>query len=167
MKAFGINKDINERKKQGEYDVESLGYNYRMTDFQAAMGYNQLKKYNENLKRRKEIAKNYIKLLKKNKKIFLPSFSKNDSYFVFQILLETKNYKSLLMKEFKRLGIGFSVHYGTPLPSMSYYKKKYKINKNKYINSVNYGLKNISLPIHPNLKLMQIKQICQIIKHNI
>ena len=163
LKAFGIDKDIKDRKNPGEYNVNFLGFNYRMTDFQAAMGFNQLKKYNKNLKRRKEIAKLYIKLLKKNKKIFLPSFSKNDSYFVFQILLETKNYKSLLMKEFKRLGIGFSVHYGTPLPLMSYYKKKYKINKINYFNSKNYGERVLSLPVYPKLKDKDINYISEMI----
>ena len=43
LKAFGIDKDINNRKKQGEYDVKGLGFNYRMTDFQAALGYNQIR----------------------------------------------------------------------------------------------------------------------------
>ena len=33
LKAFGIDKDIKDRKKQGDYDVKFLGYNYRMTDF--------------------------------------------------------------------------------------------------------------------------------------
>ena len=36
FKAFGIDKDIKDRKKQGDYDVKSIGFNYRMTDFQAA-----------------------------------------------------------------------------------------------------------------------------------
>ena len=66
LKAFGIDKDIKERKKVGDYDVKDLGYNYRMTDFQAALGYNQIKKYNLNLKKRKVIAKRYIKNLTKN-----------------------------------------------------------------------------------------------------
>ena len=56
FKAFGIDKDINNRKKQGEYDVKGLGFNYRMTDFQAALGYSQIKLY-KNLIRRKQIAK--------------------------------------------------------------------------------------------------------------
>ena len=43
LKAFGIDKDIKDRKKQGDYDVKSLGFNYRMTDFQAALGFNQVK----------------------------------------------------------------------------------------------------------------------------
>ena len=44
LKAFGIDKDIKDRKKQGDYDVKSLGFNYRMTDFQAALGLNQIVK---------------------------------------------------------------------------------------------------------------------------
>ena len=46
-KAFGINNDINKRKIPGKYNVLDLGFNYRMTDFQAALGYLQLKRYNE------------------------------------------------------------------------------------------------------------------------
>ena len=52
LKAFGIDKDIKDRKKQGDYDVKSLGFNYRMTDFQAALGLNQVVKYEKNLKQR-------------------------------------------------------------------------------------------------------------------
>ena len=43
------------------------------------------------------------------------------------------------MEKFKKLGIGVSVHYGTPLPNMTYYKNKYKINALNFINSKNYG----------------------------
>ena len=93
-----------------------------MTDFQAAMGYNQLKEYKKNLKRRKEIAKRYIKFLKDNKSVILPRYSNKDSYFVFQILLKDKKTKFFLMEKFKKLGIGVSVHYGTPLPNMTYLK---------------------------------------------
>ena len=39
LKAFGIDKDIKDRNKPSDYDVKLLGYNYRMTDFQAALGY--------------------------------------------------------------------------------------------------------------------------------
>ena len=53
LKAFGIDKEISERKKQGEYDVVDLGFNYRLTDFQALLGYRQLQKYKENLIKRK------------------------------------------------------------------------------------------------------------------
>ena len=43
LKAFGIDKDINQRKKQGTYDVVSLGFNYRLTDFQSALDLDKFK----------------------------------------------------------------------------------------------------------------------------
>ena len=53
---------------------------------------NQLKEYKKNLKRRKEIAKRYIKFLKDNKGLILPRYSNKDSYFVFQIFYLHNDY---------------------------------------------------------------------------
>ena len=110
-----------------------------------------------------EIAKRYIKLLNFNKKISLPRYNNNDSYFVFQILLIDKFHKLSLMKQFKKFGIGVSVHYGTPLPLMTYYKKKYNIKKINFLNSKNYGDRVLSLPIYPKLKNKEIDQIGKLI----
>ncbi len=54
LKAFGIDKDITQRKIPGYYDVKDLGINYRMTDFQAALGFAQLKRYKKELGLRKK-----------------------------------------------------------------------------------------------------------------
>lgn len=163
LKAFGIDKDIKDRKKPGVYNVNYLGFNYRMTDFQAAMGYNQLKKYTVNLKRRKEIAKFYDDKLNKNKNIILPRLSNYDSYFVYQLLLNNKKNKSTLIRELKKKKIGFSIHYETPLPLMNYYKRKYRIFNNKITNAIKYGDRVLSLPIYPKLKNKKIEHICQVI----
>ena len=160
LKAFGIDKDINDRKKQGEYDVKLLGLNYRMTDFQAALGYHQTKIYNKNLKRRKEIAKLYIENFGNNKNIKYCQFNENSSYFVFQIFCKRRD---LLLKHLKKQKIGASVHYANPLPRMTYYKKKYNLNLKKYPNSEYYGKSNISLPVYPKLKNIEVKRICKTI----
>ena len=164
LKAFGINKDINERKKQGEYDVESLGYNYRMTDFQSALGLGQLKNYQMNLKKRHKIAQRYIKNLNSEKKISFLKFSKNCSYFIFQVFVKNRD---KILKVLKEKKIGVSVHYATPLPLMTYYKKKYDLNKKDFVNSIRYAKSNISLPNHPFLKNNEIDFICDTIKKNI
>ena len=158
LKAFGIDKDIKDRKKQGDYDVKSLGFNYRMTDFQASLGYQQIKKYKKNLLKRKRIAKRYIKNLSKCDQIIFEPYSSNNSYFIFQIFCKKRDF---VLKRFKKLGIGVSVHYLTPLHKMSYYKKKYKINPIKYKNSNLYSKMNISLPVYPKLKNFEIDFICK------
>ena len=158
LKAFGIDKDIKDRKKQGDYDVKDLGFNYRMTDFQASMGYQQIKKYKNNLKIRKKIAKRYIKNLIKSDNIIFEPYSSDNSYFIFQIFC---NRRDFVLKKFKELGIGVSVHYSTPVNQMSYYKNKYKINQKDYKNSNLYSKMNISLPVYPKLKNIEIDFICK------
>ena len=164
LKAFGIDKDIKDRKKQGEYDVKNLGLNYRMTDFQAALGYLQLIKYKKNLTRRHQIAKRYIKNLSKIDEIKLMPYSKKCSYFVFQIFIKKRD---KILNIFKKMKIGSSVHYLNPLPKMTYYKKKYQLNINDYKYAKNYGLSNISLPIYPKLENKEIDIICDLLKKNL
>ena len=95
MKAFGINKDITQRKKQGEYDVIELGNNYRMTDFQAALGISQIVNYKKNLLKRKNLPNFILKNLKQIKKISFAPYNIECSYFVFQIFLT----KEIIIKE--------------------------------------------------------------------
>ncbi len=159
LKAFGIDKDIDKRKKQGVYNVLSLGYNYRMTDFQAAMGYCQILNYKKNLKFRKKIADSYYKILSKNRKIKLPKFDKGSSYFIFQIFLN-RNIRDKILNFFKNCKIGVSIHYAKPVPDMLYYKNKYKLNQTNYKNSKIYADTNISLPISENITKEEVKYIC-------
>ena len=124
LKALGVNTPPELRKKQGIYDVVDLGLNYRMTDFQAALGVGQIMRYKRNLKKRKLNAKKYLKNLKDNKNIKLQEFNENHSYFVFQIFLKSTKVRDTILKKFKYYGVGASIHYATPVPHMSYYKKK-------------------------------------------
>ena len=162
LKAFGIDKEIKDRKKQGDYDVKQLGLNYRMTDFQAALGYLQLKRYKKNLSRRHEIAKRYIKKLSNINGIELMPYSKDCSFFVFQVFSKRRD---KILSIFKKKRIGSSVHYLNPVPKMTYYKKKYKLKIKDYFRANKYGLSNISLPMYPKLKNHEIDVICNLIKH--
>ena len=160
LKAFGIDKDIKDRKKQGDYDVKSLGFNYRMTDFQAALGYRQIKSYKKNLKLRHIIAKRYIKHFSKVDKIIYMPYSKDNSFFVFQIFCKNRD---MILKILKKKNIGVSVHYTNPLPKMSYYRNKYKLRIEDYENANKYGSLNISLPVYPKLKIHEVDRICNTI----
>ncbi|MDA9625108.1 DegT/DnrJ/EryC1/StrS family aminotransferase [Candidatus Pelagibacter bacterium] len=160
LKAFGIDKDIKDRKIPGDYDVKLLGYNYRMTDFQAALGLQQIKNYRNNLKKRKLIARKYINKLKGFKNITIPKYEPGSSYFVFQILTKKR---SQIIKIFKEKKIGFSIHYPNALPKMTYYKKKYSLKLKNYPNANSYGKNCISLPVYPLLKDRDINLIIKTI----
>ena len=98
LKAFGIDKDINQRTKQGTYDVVSLGFNYRLTDFQSALGLKQIENYKENLKKRHLLAKRYTNSLQNIQQVKCMSYSSDCSFFVFQIFCKDRD---RLLKEFK------------------------------------------------------------------
>jgi len=156
LKAFGIDKDIGERKKPGEYDVKMLGFNYRMTDFQSCLGLNQLQSYKKSLGKRQEIAKRYYQNFYNNKKIGQLKFSKDNSYFIYPIFI---NNRDKLVKFLNKIHIGFSIHYPKIIPLMTYYKKKYRNKKSDYLNAINYANTNISLPVYPSLKNKEVDYI--------
>jgi perosamine synthetase len=162
LKAFGIDKDINNRTRAGHYDVKDLGYNFRMTDFQAALGLAQLKRYDLNLKIRRKNAYLYSKFFKNIKGVTFPNYDPYASYFIFQVFV--KNKRNNLMDRLKEMNIGHSIHYAIPVPMMSYYKKKYNLKKKDYNNAILYGKENISLPTHPGINKNKIKLIVSLFK---
>ena len=85
-------------------------------------------------------------------------YSANSSFFVFQIFCSNRD---KILKKLKEKKIGVSVHYTNPLPKMSYYKKKYKLDIKDLKNSYKYGKLNISLPVYPKLKKHEIDKICR------
>ena len=161
LKAFGIDKDIKDRKLPGKYDVKMLGFNYRMTELHAAMGLLQLKKYKSFLKKRKELAKRYILNFKNFSHLRHAIYNKESSFFIFPILTKSRD---RLLKHLIKKKIGVSIHYAKSLPFMSYYKKKYKTSNNKFKNSINYADSNISLPVYPKLTIRNVDKISLEIK---
>ena len=167
MKAIGVDTPPEIRKKPGIYDVSSLGLNYRLTDFQAALAIGQIKRYSKSLMKRKENVKEYIKHLNFNKEIIFQKFEKNHSYFIFQIFLKSKIKRDNLILHLKKKKIGTSIHYATAVPFMSYYKKKYKIKNKSFQNAKIYGDCGISLPVHQKISKKMIKYVCETINRKL
>ncbi len=160
LKAFGIDTPPDLRTKPGVYDVQGLGYNYRMTDFQAALGAGQMERYNKNLEKRQANAQIYLRNLSGTEGVCFTSFTKKNSYFLFQVILDDEIDRDFVLSGLKKNGIGVSIHYATPVPLMSYYKNKYGYTENDFPNAVKYGNQSISLPIHPKLTEDDIEYIC-------
>ena len=68
---------------------------------------------------------------------------------------------------FKKKGIGFSVHYETSLPEMTFYKKKYNTPKIKFESSKKYGERVLSLPVYPKLTNKNIDYICRVVNKSL
>ncbi len=163
-RALGVDKTFNERKIPGMYDAKILGYNYRMSEFQAALGIHQIKKIKLFLKKRKE---NFTFLFNRLNKInsirILPGKYNNckGSYYCLSIILnkKIKNKRKLIIKYLNKKGIGTSIYYPQPVPRMSYYKKKYTYKKKNFLNSEEISDNSICLPVGPHISLKDCKYI--------
>ncbi len=163
-RAFGVNKTHSKRSIPGMYDVESLGFNYRMSEIHAAIGCEQIKKIKSFLNIRKKNFNHLKRLFSKNddiKVIDTYEVNKVNSHYCLMLLLPNQNQKnrSKLINELKKNQIGTSIYYPHPVPRLNYYKKKYKFDKNKFINSIMFSDQTICLPVGQHLKIVHMNKI--------
>ena len=155
------------RKKEGNwyYEQNDLGLNYRMNDVQAALGLSQLKKLNMFLKKRREIAKLYIKKFKKLPVNFqLENLKLKSSYHLFVIEIQKgKKLKKKIFDILRRNNILVNVHY-IPIHLQPYYMKNFGFKKGQFKLAENYYDRAISLPIYYSLSNSRVQRIINLIK---
>ena len=106
------------------YEMHSLGFNYRITDMQAALGISQLKKLDSFIKRRKEIALKYDKAFLNSIVKPLYSFTNNSSYHLYVVKVDFSKLnisKVELFNKMREKNIGLQLHY-IPINKQPYYK---------------------------------------------
>ncbi|MDY8138670.1 UDP-4-amino-4,6-dideoxy-N-acetyl-beta-L-altrosamine transaminase [Aquimarina sp. 2201CG5-10] len=147
LRSHGITKEnMTENHGGWFYEMQELGFNYRLTDIQSALGITQLAKNQEGVKKRNEIAKKYKDAFQK--KIKYQSLPNNAHNAHHLFVIEVDNRKELydyLRKE----GIYAQIHY-IPVHTLPYYKEigYHDVNLD---NSINYYKNCISLPMYPTL----------------
>ena len=132
-----------------------LGYNYRLTDFQSALGISQLKKINIFMRRRTEIASIYDTCFSENKNLSIPktNLRNEHAYHLYPLLIDfnkLKIKKDKMLNFFLKKGIRLQVNY-TPLYHYDFYKKNFNYKKKLFPNAENFFQQEVSIPIFPGL----------------
>jgi dTDP-4-amino-4,6-dideoxygalactose transaminase len=145
-----------------KYDVQNLGFNYRLSDINCALAYGQLNKINKFINYRKKIFHYYnfeIKNLKSVNKIFYNDLNK-PSYHLFLISLKfnKRRNKDNFLSFLKKNNIFAQVHY-IPIYKHKLFKKK--INLLNYRGSEYYCKNTLSLPIFYKLTPQQQKKVIE------
>jgi perosamine synthetase len=162
FKGFGVDKTFDQRKIPGEYDVLSIGLNFRMTEMQCALGFEQLKRLKFFIKKRTENFEMLSEKLNKIKNVkIIKTKSENNylsSYYCLSILLTgpLKKKRRKIIQYLNKKGIGTSIYYPKILTELKYYKKKLKINKKNFFNANNISENSICLPIGPHVSKKNI-----------
>jgi len=157
-----------EKMGSWHYEIENLGFNYRITDLQCALGVSQLRKLEKFVKKRNEIAKLYDKLFSDINYINIPLKNKNirHAYHLYPLKIDFKNLKKnkkLFFNFMQSKGVNLQVHY-IPIHFFKYYKKKFKFKKGDFPNSEKLFQQEVSLPLYYNLKFKDVRKIIRHIK---
>lgn len=157
FRNHGINVDYSLRTEQGTwyYEMLDLGYNYRLTDFQCALGINQLQKLDKWLKRRREIASHYdhafSEILEISPLAVRPEVS--HAYHLYVIRLELGRLRVNRAHVFSTLrteNIGVNVHY-IPVHLHPFYRKHFGTKPGDCPVAESAYERIISLPIYPTM----------------
>lgn len=128
-------------------EMQDLGYNYRLTDFQAALGSSQLKRAEEGLAKRKSIAATYLKAFK-GKKFINGQSGVVEGHAYHLYVLEVKN-RLDLYNYLREHSVYAQIHY-IPCHLMPYYRE-FGWKEGDMPNAENYYKNCISLPMYPTL----------------
>jgi len=160
LRSHGIQKD-----KKGFNVMTALGYNYRLTDIQAALGISQLNKLDKFIKKRQQIAKWYEQNLNEIRQIILPRELKNCYSGWHLYVIKTKNKKDRLplFQYLKGGGVGVNFHY--PCVYRHPYYRKLGFGLAHCAVAEFYEKTAITLPIHCLLAKKEIIYITALIKN--
>lgn len=148
------------------YQQVELGYNYRMTDIQAALGLSQMKRIDEFVKLRHSIFKKYNELL--NEEWLELPLQHNDTYSALHLFIIRikKNNKVIthrqLFEKLRNAGVLVNLHY-IPVYRHPYYEVK-GYDKKAFPNAESYYFEAISLPIFSSLTVSEQQFVIDIIK---
>ena len=151
------------------YEMHHLGYNYRLTDFQCALGITQLKKLSHYVALRQEIAFEYDKAFSTNDRIKpLYNFTERSVYHLYVLqadFTKSKIDRSLFFRKMRESGIGLQLHY-IPIPYQPYYQK---LNLEKYPLPMmdKYFAQSFSIPIYPALTRCDQNRVIEAILENL
>lgn len=158
LRSHGVHKD-----KNGKNVMTELGYNYRMTDIQAALGISQLKRLDSFVKKRHRVIKWYTQGFKDVDGIILPVELKNNysSWHIYVIRVRDIKIRDRLIKYLAAKGVGVNFHYPAVYKHPYYLKAGFKdvglLNMEKYQKS------SITIPCHVLLERIDINFITSLL----
>jgi UDP-4-amino-4,6-dideoxy-N-acetyl-beta-L-altrosamine transaminase len=169
LRSHGITRDPNHMTCEMDgpwyYQQIDLGFNYRITDIQAALGVSQMQRLDQYIARRHQIAERYNCTLD-NLPITIPyQHPDTDSAYHLYVIRLNNEISSLREEVFRKLrtqGVNVNVHY-IPIYKQPYYQNMgFKVSD--YPNAENYYQQAISLPMYPSLSDEQQERVISVMQ---
>ena len=150
------------------YEVVDAGYKYNMTDIQAAMGIHQLKKLDEFITRRQEIAAQYDAAFSEIPEITTPDrhTERDHIHHIYPIQIDVDRLRinrSEFIDQLRQCNIGCSVHF-IPVHLHPFYQERFGYKPGDFPGAEAIYRKVLSLPIYPRLEEEEVEYIIHVVK---
>lgn len=166
LRSHGITSELAQRIRVGlrTYDVDVLGWKYNMDNLQASLLIPQIKKIEQNWKKRELIAKEYRRAFSKISGITMPVESKNSKHgrHIFPIWVAAKKRDGILDYLLKK-GVGAVINYPA-IHLFSFYRKKFGYKEGAYPHAEQIAKREISLPIYSKLTPPEVNYIIKVVQ---
>ncbi|MBF0537509.1 MAG: DegT/DnrJ/EryC1/StrS family aminotransferase [Nitrospirae bacterium] len=163
FRQHGINRDAPKNNEPWLYEMQHLGYNYIMTDFQAALGLSQLGKLKGFIQKRRHIAKTYNEAFSNNPYFYTPPERDyaQSAYHLYFIRLKDgyKENKAQVIDRLRDAGVGVAVHY-VPVYQHPFYRAM-GYDSGLCPIAEDFYEREISLPIYPSLSEAQVGDVIE------
>lgn len=149
------------------HEFPELGYNYRASDIQCALGRNQLLKLDRFLDKRRQLAAAYDNLLKDLAPFIRPikrTSGCRSALHLYPVLIDFDQLgksRKAVMEDLKSRGVGSQVHY-IPVHRQPYYEKLYGLQKLPGADA--YYERTLSLPLYPDLTIADVEHVVDCLK---
>jgi dTDP-4-amino-4,6-dideoxygalactose transaminase len=154
LRTHGITKEPSElEREEGPwyYEMQTLGFNYRITDMQCALGLSQLKKLDRFVQRRREIVETYNRSFSGCGELILPGVREgvDPSWHLYVIRLRSLD-RLGFFNALRGAGLGVNVHY-IPVHLQPYYRERFGYAQGDFPASEAYYEKALTLPLYPDM----------------
>ncbi|MGH9529722.1 MAG: UDP-4-amino-4,6-dideoxy-N-acetyl-beta-L-altrosamine transaminase [Terriglobales bacterium] len=170
FRNHGISSDARQRQKEGEwfYEMVLLGFNYRLTDIACALGIQQLKKLDSNLKRRREIAARYNEAFVETPALLTPQVVDGitPAWHLYPVRLQLEILRAGRDEIFRALraeNIGLNVHY-IPVHLHPYYRDRFGYVGGEYPVAEAVYERLISLPMFHSMTDRDVEDVVRAVK---
>lgn len=168
LSLHGMNRDAWKRYDKGGswyYEVDAPGFKYNMTDIQASIGLQQLKRIDGFQKRRRQIVKRYNEAFAECPSLEIPverpDVKSAWHLYTLRLNLETlKIDRDQFIEEMKDRNIGTSVHF-IPIHMHPYYQRKYKYQPEDFPTAYANFQRLVSLPLYPRMSDQDVDDVIE------
>ncbi|MFZ6035975.1 MAG: UDP-4-amino-4,6-dideoxy-N-acetyl-beta-L-altrosamine transaminase [Patescibacteria group bacterium] len=171
LRTHGITKSpeyLSQNPGPWYYEMQTLGFNYRLSDLHAALGISQMKKLPNFIRRRRDIVTEYNKAFAELSYVSIPVERKGiiSAFHLYTLRIDfqvLKTTRAIVMRRLADQGIGTQVHY-IPVHMQPYYQKNFGYHLGDFPIAEDFYEQELSLPLYPDLTNTDVTRVITAIK---